>query len=58
MGSTFIFSTYGGFGMSVVKRVPKKFNGETYSSLVHSTLKLFKAGFVFDSLAVRLLLIK
>ncbi len=29
--------------MSVVKRVPKKFNGETYSSLVHSTLKLFKA---------------
>ena len=29
--------------MSVVKRVPKKFNGEIYSSLVHSTLKLFKA---------------
>lgn len=29
--------------MSVVKRVPKTFNGEIYSSLVHSTLKLFKA---------------
>ncbi len=29
--------------MSVVKRVPKIQYGETYSSLVHSTLKLFKA---------------
>ena len=29
--------------MSEVKGVPKNFNGETYSSLVHSTLKLFKA---------------
>jgi len=29
--------------MSVVKRVPKNSYGETYSSLVHSTLKLFKA---------------
>lgn len=43
MGSTFIFRVGGTFGMSVVKRVPKTFNGETYSSLVHSTLKLFKA---------------
>jgi hypothetical protein len=41
MGSTFIFRKRYRIGMSVVKRVPKI--SENYSSLVHSTLKLFKA---------------
>ena len=42
MGSTFIFRKGRRVGMSVVKRVPKT-SGQPYSSLVHSTLTLFKA---------------